>query len=127
MLFRSEIMTWEQIQKSWAKSKTYKPNGNGPHNEHPDQMALRTVIRRRCKPIINSANDELLMAAVRREEIAQGEAEIAEEAELYANQSPLSLPEQAVAVQVVEGRAEPTKAEAPPQPTTSAASGEDEW
>ncbi len=58
---RTEIMTWQQIQQSWKHSQTYRPDGkSGPHHEHPDQMALRTVIRRACKPIINSSSDDYL-------------------------------------------------------------------
>ncbi|KKL48050.1 hypothetical protein LCGC14_2329420, partial [marine sediment metagenome] len=47
-----EIMTIAQIQSSWAKSKTYKPKGDCPHNKHPDEFAKRTVIRRLCNSVI---------------------------------------------------------------------------
>lgn len=79
------VMTWEQIQKSWSKSKTYKPGGATPHTEFPDQMALRTVIRRRVKPVINASTDAMLVDAVRRQDEANAEAEIDAEAEELAN------------------------------------------
>lgn len=85
----AEIMTMAQIQKSWAKSKTYNPKGgSSPHHEFPDQMALRTVCRRRLKPIINSSNDAMLMEAIQREErtsvlaVADEEAEVANTGEV---------------------------------------------
>lgn len=79
------VMSWDQIQKAWSKSKTYKPNGNSVHNEFPDQMALRTVIRRRLKPIINASSDEMLMQSMLRQEIESAEAEVEEEIKLEAN------------------------------------------
>jgi len=58
----TEIMTWAQIQQSWKKSPQYKTDGSGtPHHEFPDQMALRTVIRRACKTVINSSTDDYLL------------------------------------------------------------------
>lgn len=58
----TEIMTWQQIQQSWKKSPQYKTDGSGtPHHEFPDQMALRTVIRRACKTVINSSTDDYLL------------------------------------------------------------------
>lgn len=86
----TEIMTWEQIQKSWGMSKTYKPgNTGGTHVDFPDQMALRTVIRRRCKPIINASNDALLMESIRRQDMDAVDYE-ADEAALSAHQEPLA-------------------------------------
>lgn len=88
------VMSWEQIQKSWSKSKTYKPGGNSPHTEFPDQMALRTVIRRRLKPIINSSSDEMLMQSVLRQEVDAAESEIDDEIEVEANARMLPTPQQ---------------------------------
>ncbi len=82
----AEIMTWEQIQKSWGMSKTYQPSGNkGTHHDFPDQMALRTVIRRRCKPVINSSSDELLMLAIKRQDEDQVLAELDEREAIEAH------------------------------------------
>src|SRR5690606_15089932 len=58
----TEIMTMAQIRQSWAKSKQYNPKGGDtPHHTQPDQMALRTVIRRACKAVINSSSDDYLL------------------------------------------------------------------
>lgn len=88
------IMAWEQITKSWSKSKTYKlGGGSSPHHEFPDQMALRTVIRRRLKPIINASSDEMLMQSVLRQELDSADAEIDAEIEVAANARMLPTPE----------------------------------
>lgn len=88
----TEIMTWAQIQKSWTKSKTYKPGATtGTHGEFPDQMAMRTVIRRRCKPIINSSSDALLMASIQRQELDAAENEMDEEVAENAHAEALSV------------------------------------
>lgn len=96
----AEVMTWEQIQASWGMSKTYKPEATkGTHHDFPDQMALRTVIRRRCKPIINSSNDELLLESVRRQEADSVEGDMDAEAAANANGAMLgveSLPDSSV-------------------------------
>lgn len=105
-----EVMTFAQIQQSWGKSKTYKPKGDsGPHHEFPDQMSLRTVIRRRLKPIINSANDALLLESIRRQEMDQAEAEMADEVAECGNgqiitvqPEPEALPTATIAAQLSE-------------------------
>lgn len=50
----TEIMTWGQIQKSWAKSRS---KDQSVHKEFPDQMAKRTVINRACKMYFNTSDD----------------------------------------------------------------------
>lgn len=49
-----EIMTWAQIQQSWAKSRS---KAQTVHKEFPDQMAKRTVINRACKMFFNTSGD----------------------------------------------------------------------
>jgi recombination protein RecT len=101
----------ERIKKSWAKSKTYRQfgqtqdgevtellSGDTPHWDYADEMCLRTVIRRRCKPIINASGDEMLKAAIRRQDEDAIEAEINEEARMYANGQTLSIPARAESV-----------------------------
>ncbi|OUM99332.1 MAG: hypothetical protein BAA04_09725 [Firmicutes bacterium ZCTH02-B6] len=79
----TEIMTWAQIQQSWRQSKQFKPEGGTtPHHTFPDQMALRTVIRRACKAVINSSSDDyLLLHHMHRSDEVAAEAEAAQ----YAN------------------------------------------
>lgn len=93
---RTEVMRWDQIQTSWRKSKTYKVDGkSGPHHEQPDQMAIRTVINRALKPLINSSTAphlaEVLAEIERSDTIAAAEEEIELEAREYANREPLTL------------------------------------
>lgn len=89
----AEIMTMDQIRKSWSMSKTYQPSGSkGTHHEFPDQMALRTVIRRRLKPIIAASSDALLMESIRRQDVEEIDAENEENADLYANRQLIEAP-----------------------------------
>jgi len=83
----TEIMTWAQIQQSWRQSRQYKPDDpKTPHHTFPDQMALRTVIRRACKAVINSSSDDyLLLHHMHRSDELAAEAEAAE----YANGGPV--------------------------------------
>jgi len=64
--------------------------------QFPAEMALRTVIRHRCKEIINSSNDAMLVEAITRQEVEAVEAEIAEEAGALANGETLALAAPAV-------------------------------
>lgn len=52
-----EIMTWDQIQKSWSKSKIAN---NSTHRDYPEEMARRTVLRRIAKHWMNTSDDSNL-------------------------------------------------------------------
>lgn len=53
-----EIMSMEQIRDSWNQGAM---KGNSPaHKNFPDQMAIKTVINRACKPLIRTSNDAVL-------------------------------------------------------------------
>lgn len=67
-------MPFAKIQGSWAMSKSR--NDSSPHAKFASEMALRTVIRKRCKTIINSSNDEMLQLAIKESEQDQAEAAI---------------------------------------------------
>lgn len=54
----TEIMTWQQIQSSWNKSRS---KDKTVHKEFPDQMAKRTVINRACKMFFNTSDDSDLL------------------------------------------------------------------
>lgn len=84
----TEIMTIDQIHKSWEKSQT----GGKVHAEFPDQMAKRTVIARACKYLINSTRDDNLRIQVARkvEEIAD-ENDLQEEIAQNANRTPIDI------------------------------------
>lgn len=62
----TEVMSMEMIQKSWdfPKKKTFKEYKEGTLNDtqkdFKDQMCMKTVIKRACKPFINSSDDSEL-------------------------------------------------------------------
>lgn len=93
-----EVMTIEQILKSWEKSKTFDPKtmkgryGVTFHTEQPDIACKRTVIRRRCKPIITKSTDAWLVAAVIRQDIDETAAEMDAEVEAKANRQLITMP-----------------------------------
>lgn len=65
-----EIMSIEQIKESWNQGAM---KGNSPaHKNFPDQMAIKTVINRACKPLIRTSNDAVLYS----EEDGEGEKTI---------------------------------------------------
>ena len=56
-----EIMTFEQIQKAWRHSQTWRPEKpDDPHQEQPEEFAKRTILNRACKMLINSSSDSAL-------------------------------------------------------------------
>lgn len=52
------VMTWQEIQKSWRQSKTYKDGGTSPHSKFPEEMAKRTLIAKACKLLLNSSTSD---------------------------------------------------------------------
>lgn len=89
-----EVMPMERIRKSWGMSKTYNASAkSGTHADFADEMAMRTVIRKCCKPIINSSNDEFLMRAVAESEMDEADAQIAEDAGQNAHADTVTLDE----------------------------------
>jgi len=78
----TDIMSIDQIKKSWAKGKM----GNGTQSDFSEEMAKRTVINRACKPIINMSNDNhLLMETFERIDSASDENSVAGEIAEHAN------------------------------------------
>jgi recombination protein RecT len=100
--FKTEIMTYDQIKQSWKKSQVnpFDEKGNlkssSEHGKAPDQFALRTVINRNCKIIINSSSDNaLLLDRINRNEDLADAAAAAAEIEEHANTGDLvQIPEQ---------------------------------
>jgi recombination protein RecT len=88
--FKTEIMTMADIVTAWSQSKV-KPVENGKvkddstHGKFTEAMALKTVINKTCKLIINASSDNVLLreAMSRADELtdmAVVEAEIEQEA-----------------------------------------------
>lgn len=112
------LFDMDRIRKSWEKSKTWKFD-NSSHKVYPDEQALKTVIRRRCKPLIATSKNLALLESIRRTEMDAVDAEFSEEIAEQANSEPLSLPP------VAEGAGEPfpdfsqSKSEKEPAPVAS--------
>ncbi len=85
------IMSWPEILRSWKKSPTKPLQDNGQlkagstHASHPEEMAKRTVVRKACKPIINSGADGHLRQSVTRSDQVQAEQEARQEIVEQAN------------------------------------------
>lgn len=64
-----ELMTVEEIRASWSQSRGYRYDPKkSTHATFPEAMALRTVIQRALKPLINAASDDhLFLDAFNRE------------------------------------------------------------
>lgn len=82
----TDVMTWAQIQQSWAKSRS---KAQTVHKEFPDQMAKRTVINRACKMFFNTSDDSDMMieafnATGDRIEVEAHDVPVAEKARLDA-------------------------------------------
>ncbi len=67
-VIKTEIMTLSQIHQAWKQSRTSpvdnsgKVNPKSVHAKFPEVMCCKTVIGRACKPIINSSNDQSILA-----------------------------------------------------------------
>lgn len=89
------LMRWDQVQASWKKSRGNPSRSDSPHQEFPDQMAIRTVVNRALKPYINASTDahlgELLEEIDRTDTVAAAEAEIDAAASEHANRDVLTL------------------------------------
>jgi len=115
-LINSALMTMDQIKQSWMQSlvKPVDDKGNikpgSTHGKFGEDMALRTVIRKACKPIINSSSDKTLMEAVTRSEFVQAEENGQTEIEEHANQEFFDVEPES---QVEPAEPEPEAEEAP--------------
>lgn len=114
----TEIMTIDQIKVAWQQGQTYREGKLSVHTQFPDQMALKTVINRACKYVINSSSDDylLLQHANRGEEIA-AEVEFEEEVRSQANGEIIDIEPQVVqkSAEAAQPRQEP---EPEPEPKT---------
>jgi recombination protein RecT len=56
-----DIMTMDQIRKSWTKSQLNPSADNSTHKQFAEEMCKRTIINRTCKAFINSSSDNSLL------------------------------------------------------------------
>jgi len=90
---KTEIMTWDEIKQAWRQSKMNPIDDKGEiktdstHGKFTADMALKTVINKACKIIINASSDNtLLLERINRNEdladAAAARVEIEENANL---------------------------------------------
>ena len=91
-VLNSEIMPFEQIKQSWKQSQINPVDAKGnikadtTHAKFTADMALRTVISKCCKPIINASDDSgILKQYLNASDDIRVEAEVAEEIAENAN------------------------------------------
>ncbi len=88
----TDIMTWQEIQKAWSKSKMNPDKEGSTHKEFAQEMARKTVINRACKRYLNSSDDgSLLMQHINREDEVVVEAEVEAEIAENANQELIDI------------------------------------
>jgi recombination protein RecT len=88
----TDIMTWQEIQKAWSKSKMNPGKEGSTHKEFAQEMCRKTVINRACKRYLNSSDDgSLLMYHVNRAYEVAAEAEVEAEIEENANQELIDI------------------------------------
>lgn len=67
------VMTMDEIKAAWKKSRMNPVTENGEikanstHGQYTKDMAIKTVVNRACKYIINSSDDSSLLAHTARE------------------------------------------------------------
>lgn len=91
--FKTEIMTIDEIKQAWRQSKMNPIDEKGnikeasTHGKFSADMALKTVINKCCKVIINASSDNsLLLERINRNEDLADRAQVEEEIEAEANQ-----------------------------------------
>ena len=91
--FKTEIMTIDEIKQAWRQSKMNPIDDKGnikdtsTHGKFSADMALKTVINKCCKVIINASSDNsLLLERINRNEDLADRAQVEEEIEAEANQ-----------------------------------------
>ncbi len=118
---KTEIMTMEEIKKSWGMSKMKPLDDKGnvkassTHGKFTADMCKRTVINKTVKPIINSSSDShLLLEHFNRADEERAEEDIAQEIEENANSEVLDIEAEVVSNEVDgDSQQENTQTEAP--------------
>jgi recombination protein RecT len=84
----TDIMTMEQIEAAWSKSKMDAKKSTSTHQQFQEEMIRKTVINRACKKFINTSSDSgLLLEHFNRGGQIATEAEFEEEVAENANQA----------------------------------------
>ncbi|AYC30027.1 recombinase RecT [Paenisporosarcina cavernae] len=88
----TEVMTIEEIEKSWGQSKQNPKSADSTHSKFPQEMAKRTVINRACKKLMNTSDDNsLVMTHFRASDEKLQDAQLQEEIQTNANKEVLDM------------------------------------
>lgn len=78
-LLHTEVMTIDQIRKSWGMGIAYKSGKSSTHNDFAEEMAKKSVINRACKKFYNTSDDsDLLIESLNNTDEDYDEANIIE-------------------------------------------------
>jgi recombination protein RecT len=78
-LLHTEVMTIDQIRKSWGMGIAYKSGKSTAHNDFSEEMAKKSVINRVCKKFYNTSDDsDLLIESLNNTDEDYDEANIIE-------------------------------------------------
>ena len=102
-----EVMNIRQIELAWNQGPM--KGKSGAHNNFRDQMCLKTVINRACKPIINSSDDSYLFDD--DDDQGQGDKSVKQEVSNEANKENLDFTD----APVIDSKLQGKKPEQPPQ------------
>lgn len=120
---RTEIMTFDEIKQAWKQSKMNpidahgNVNADSTHGKFASDMALKTVINKCCKAIINASSDcALLLDRINRNEDLADRAEAEAEIEENGNTGEvLELEAAATGEEIGDEPGQPEQEEAPQQ------------
>lgn len=78
-ILHTEVMTMEQIRKSWGMGIAYKSGKSTTHNDFSEEMAKKSVINRACKRFYNTSDDsDVLLDSLNSTDDDYDEADIIE-------------------------------------------------
>jgi recombination protein RecT len=78
-LLHTEVMTIDQIRKSWGMGIAYKSGKSSTHNDFGEEMAKKSVINRACKRFYNTSDDsDVLIDSLNSTDDDYDEADIIE-------------------------------------------------
>jgi recombination protein RecT len=116
--FRTEIMTFDEIMQAWKQSKMNPIDDKGnikefsTHGKFTADMALKTVINKTCKAIINASSDNsLLLETMKRNDELADRASADVEIEALANTGEVLE----IEPEKIETEVQPEKEDAPQQ------------
>lgn len=120
---RTEIMTIDEIKQAWKQSKMNPIDDKGnikagsTHDKFSADMALKTVINKTCKVIVNASSDNhLLLDRINRNEDLADRAAVSAEIEEKANQGPVLEMAQAIETGIPASEGIDPEASAPANP-----------